>query len=103
MDKDKRKACFILTIVGVILIVVIQTIISLDDEAEEKEINYINVNVVKAAEKCIYDKVCEEGNINFSYLIEKEYLTGYFVEEISKYSLDSYVEYPSYKVYLIAK
>ena len=36
MDKEKRNVCFVLTILGVILIVVIQTIISLDDEAEEK-------------------------------------------------------------------
>lgn len=103
MNKVKYKVCLILTMVGVILIIVIQTIISLDDEVEEKEINYIKVNAVKAAKKCILDKVCEEGDVTFALLIEKEYLTGYFLEEIKDYSNDSYVEFPSYEVNLIKK
>ena len=92
-----------LTVIGVFLIVVFQTIISISDEAEEKEQNYIKVNVVKAAKKCVYDNSCEEDNIEFSDLIEKEYLSGYFLEEIKDYSTKSYVEFPSYDVYLIKK
>lgn len=103
MDKEKRNVCFVLTILGVILIVVIQTIISLDDEAEEKEINFIKVNVISSFKKCLYDKICEENDVKFSYLVEKEYLKGYFLEEIKNYSYDSYITYPNFEVYLIEK
>lgn len=103
MDKEKRKLCFILTISGVILIIVLQTIISIDNEAREKEENYIKVNVVKAFKECVNDEVCEEEDTTFSILIDSEYLSGYFLKEIEDYSTSSYVDASSYEVYLIKK
>lgn len=103
MDKKKRKVCFILTIVGVVIIIVAQTIILIDNEATEKKENYIKVNVVKAAKDCINDKKCEEGDITFLTLINNEYIDGYFINEIEDYSTASFIKYPSYEVELIKR
>ncbi len=101
MDKEKRKICLALTITGVLLIIVLQTIILIDDENKEKKLNYIKVNITESTKKCINEKKCEEKNITVKELIEKEYLTGYFLEEIKEYTKSSYIEYPTYKVVLI--
>ena len=102
MEKKKRKACFLLTIIGVIVIIVVQTIILIDDEIKEKEENYIKTNILNAFNKCIKDTKCQ-NDTTLEDLIEKSYLDGYFLEEIKDYSLSSYVEYSSNKIYLIHK
>lgn len=103
MEKRKRKVCFLLTVFGVIIMITIQVIIMVTDEMEYKKINYIKTNVVLATKKCVEDGKCKGDNVTFLKLIEDEYITGYFVYDLSDYSSNSYVDIPSYQVNLIIK
>lgn len=103
MEKKKRKICFAITIIGILIIVVTQIIISIIDVKEEKKENYIKENVISASKKCFREEKCSGDIVFFSDLIDKGYLNGYFLEEIKDYSKTSYINIPSYEVNLIKK
>lgn len=100
MDKEKRKICLIMTLIGAVIIVVLQTVISIDDDQREKEENYIKVNAIKALKDCIRDEKCKTTDTTFKTLIKLNYFDESFLEKIEDYSLDSIVKYPSYEVKL---
>ena len=78
MEKKKRRICFTITIVGVVIIILAQTIILIDDEVQEKKENYIKENVSLAARRCVNEGKCEDGNIAFMKLIDEKYLDAYW-------------------------
>ncbi len=99
----KRKACFALTIVGVITIITAQTLISIDNESEENRVRYIKENLTELAKKCVREEKCTTENITIEDLVNKGYIDRYFMLEIENYKEETYVSYPEYDVELIEK
>jgi hypothetical protein len=100
MEKRKRKVCFFITIVGVVIIILVQTIILIDDEAKEKESIYIKTNILNAYNKCLKDGKCE-GDTTLDKLIDEGYISGYFLTELDSYSKKSLVVSSTNEVKLI--
>jgi len=103
MARGKRMICFVITMIGILVIIVAQTVILIDDEAILKKENYIKKNASLYAKKCVHDGKCSKGDVTFSRLHDLGYINDIFYNELESYSLDSYVEYPTYKVNLRTK
>lgn len=100
---EKRITCFIITIVGVLIIITAQTLISIDNDSQENRVKYIKENLTELAKKCIREEKCTTDNITIEELEKKGYIDGYFMLEIKNYSKETYVSYPNYNVNLIEK
>ena len=98
---EKRKKCFILTMIGCISIIVTQTIISLNNDSQNNKVRYIKENLTELAKKCVREKNCTEENITIESLEKNGYIDRYFMLEISQYSKKTFVKYPNYDVELI--
>ena len=103
MEKKKRKLCFLITLLGVISIIVSQTVISIINDRDDRKIKFIEKNINVALNKCLNDKVCNSDKVTVNELIELKYLDNYFVYELGDYSTDSYVVVSSKEINLIYK
>lgn len=100
---DKKRVCFVMACVGIMVITFVQVYILIDDEKERDKQIYLEQNLINQTKKCIRAKKCEEGNVSIKTLRENDYLEDKYLELLSDYSFDSYVSYPSLEVVLDKK
>ena len=98
---NEKKVCLIITIVGILIIILIQTLIMIDDDKLKKEENYIKENLIEISKKCIQDKKCKEEDILLETLLNENYIDGHLKEKLNTYSKKSIIKYPSFEVELI--
>lgn len=98
---NEKKVCLIITIIGVIVIILIQTLITIDEDKLKKEENYIKENIIERTKKCIQDKKCKEEDITLETLFNLKYIDTELEEKLSSYSKKSIIKYPSLEIELI--
>lgn len=100
---EKRKVTFIITIIGLLIIITSAVIIKLQDNVKEKDNTILKATLLSNTKKCIEDEVCTGENIEITTLINNGYISEENKKELEEYSNDSFISYPSRNVYLIKK
>jgi len=98
---NEKKVCLIITIIGILIIILIQTFILIDEDKLKKEENYIKENLTERAKKCIQDKKCKEEDISLETLFNQKYINNELKEKLKSYSKKSTIKYPSFEIELI--
>lgn len=100
---SKNKACFILTMVGVLIIIATSVVVSFIKDDENDKISYIENNLLKLSQMCVKEKKCDgEKDITIEILKLNNYIDSVFDKSLSDYSVKSYVSSDG-KVYLERK
>lgn len=100
---EKRKTALIMTICGLFLIIISATCIKFKDNIDKKEEAFLESNIKSASKKCVAEKKCDNSKIYLDTLLNYQYLSDEVVSKLDNYAGTSYVDYPSYKVYLFEK
>ena len=98
---EKRKTAIFIAIVGLFIIIICSTSIKFSQSVTIDRYNYLNSNLISLAKKCIKEKKCNKTNVTLKDLFNNDYLNSEIKDLISDYTIDSYIEYPTYKVILI--
>ncbi len=101
--KINKGVTFMVTIIGIIVIIIASVGVSLYQDEQDKYMKYFEENVKSMARKCVNDNICNMKDITFDILIKNNYLKGDILKEAEKYSMNSYVEKDTYKIYLVEK
>ena len=83
----KKCACFILTLVWLLIIILTQVELTILEEKEERKISYIKSNIASSAKQCVREGNCNEGNITVNDLIEKNYIVEDIKDKIAYYDV----------------
>lgn len=98
-----NKTLFItlFSIIGLIIIIVICTIVAINEDKKLELYNETITEITEAATKCVKEEVCNEGKITLKELYKSKYLTIQKNPKTNKYFSDaSYVEYPEMSFYI---
>ncbi|MEG2457710.1 MAG: hypothetical protein RSB41_02330 [Bacilli bacterium] len=96
---DKRKLAFIVTAIGIIIIIFITSIIHIININIEKEYNFVEVNIIKNTKRCISDNKCNKEDNYLTHLKQKGYIKDLINPKTKKnFDISSYVSYPEYKL-----
>lgn len=98
---NKRKIAILLTLSCIFILIMIGTIIELNNIEKEKQYNYVVKQIESATIKCVRDKKCEMGKITMKKLIDEKYIEEQINPKTNeKINEKSYMIYPELSFYI---
>lgn len=100
--ESNKKACLKLTLVGVLIIILVSILLSINEYNKNKTSNIVRKSLLNYSKKCIIDNLCSD-TVTIKELRDKNYIDKDNIELINLYEDDSYVIYSLREVYLKEK
>lgn len=99
---NNKKITLYITIVGLTIIVLVATIIRVNETSEEKLYNSRVEEIIKSARVCVKTKLCDKDTVTLKFLYEKDLLTKEVNPKTNKYfNEESYIKLDTYEFVIL--